>query len=129
MNHGAMDVLISNNVKATTSQKVKDILHMYHIKSYTSEPHHQHQTYTECCIGHIKDVMNWVLSFTGAPTILRYYVLCILCTSSISLPIVSEIFPLTNIYMVKPWIFPPCFVSISKSQSTILILILLLLPL
>ena len=76
MNHGAMDVLISNNVKATTSQKVKDILHMYHIKSYTSEPHHQHQTYTECCIGHIKDVMNWVLSFTGAPTILR--LLCLM---------------------------------------------------
>ena len=67
MNQRAMDVLISNNVKATTSQKLKDILRMYDIEYYTSEPHDQHQNYTECCIGHIKDVMNWVLTFTGAP--------------------------------------------------------------
>ena len=32
-----MDVHISDNAHTTTSQKVKDILHMYHIKSHTSE--------------------------------------------------------------------------------------------
>ena len=53
-----MDVLISNNAFAATSQKVKDILHMNHIKSQTSEPHHQHQNYAECCIGHTEDVTN-----------------------------------------------------------------------
>ena len=42
MNQGAMDVLISDNACAATSQIVKDILHMYCIKSHTSEPHHQH---------------------------------------------------------------------------------------
>ena len=33
-----MDVLISNNASAPTSQKVKDTLFMYCIKSGTSEP-------------------------------------------------------------------------------------------
>ena len=55
MNQGAMDVLISNSEYAGTSQKVKGILHMYHIKTCTSEPHHQHKNYPEHCIGHIKD--------------------------------------------------------------------------
>ena len=62
-----MDVLISDKAHAATSQKVTDILHMYCIKSCTGEPHHQHQNYTECCIGHIKHVTNHVLTFTGAP--------------------------------------------------------------
>ena len=58
MNQGAMGVLFSDNAKATACQKVKDILCMYHIKSYTSEPHHQHQNYAEHCIGHIKGITN-----------------------------------------------------------------------
>ena len=36
MNQGAIDVHISNNACGATSQKVKDILCMYHIKSHTS---------------------------------------------------------------------------------------------
>ena len=62
-----MGVLISNNACATASQKVKDILQMYCIKSHVSEPHHQNQNYTECCIRHIKNVMNHILTFTNAP--------------------------------------------------------------
>ena len=50
MNQGAMDILISNNACTATSQKVKDILHMYCVKSYNSEPHHQHKNYAEHCI-------------------------------------------------------------------------------
>ena len=67
MNLGAMDVLVSNNAHTATNQKVKDILCIYHIKYHISEHHHQHQNYTECCIGHIKHVMNHVLTFTHAP--------------------------------------------------------------
>ena len=63
-----MDVVISNNAHAATSQKVNDILHMYDIKSCTSEPHHQHQHYAECRIRHINDVTNHVLTFTSAPS-------------------------------------------------------------
>ena len=76
MNQGAMDVLISDNACAATSQKVKDILHIYHFKSCTSEPHHQHQDYAECCIGHIKDITNHVLTFTGALN--HLWLLCIM---------------------------------------------------
>ena len=63
-----MDVLISNNASAPTSQKVKDTLCMYCIKSGTSEPRH-HQNYAEHCIGHIKDVTNCILTFTSAPVV------------------------------------------------------------
>ena len=71
-----MDVLTSDNAYGAISQKVKDILHMYHIKSYTSEPHHQNQNYVECCIGHIKDVMNHVLTSTGGPK--NLWLLCLM---------------------------------------------------
>ena len=74
MSHGAMDVLISDKACTATSQKVKDIIHLYYIQSCTSKPHHQHQNYTKCCIGHIKDVMNHVLTSTGA-----HSNLCLLC--------------------------------------------------
>ena len=40
-----MDVLMSNNAHAPTSQEVKDILHMYCNKSHTSEPKYHHQNY------------------------------------------------------------------------------------
>ena len=49
---------------------------MYCIQSCTSEPHHQHKDYAECCIGHIKDVMNHVLTFTSAPS--NLLILCLM---------------------------------------------------
>ena len=71
-----MDVLISNNVKAETSQKVKDIVHMYCIQPCTSEPHHQHQNHAECCTRQNKGVMNCILTFTGAPN--NLWILCLI---------------------------------------------------
>ena len=76
MSHGAMDVLISDYAHAATSQKVKDILHMYCIESCTSDPHQQHQNYPKCCIGHIKDIMNHVLTFLIPPVISGCYASC-----------------------------------------------------
>ena len=75
MSCSAMDILplISDNSHAATSQKVKDILHLYHIQCHTSEPQYQHQNYAKCCIGHIKDVMNHVLTFTSVPVVYGYY--------------------------------------------------------
>ena len=46
-----MDVLISDNECAATSQKVKDTLHMYCIESCTSEPHDQHQNMVNAVLG------------------------------------------------------------------------------
>ena len=76
MNCGAMDVLISNSVCAATSQKVKDILCMYCIASCNSEPHCQHQNYPECCIRHIKDITNCILTCTSAPS--NLWLLCLM---------------------------------------------------
>ena len=64
-----MDVLISDNMKAETSQKVKDIFCMYCIEPCNSEPHHQHQNFAKRCMRHIQDVTNRVLAFTSAPAI------------------------------------------------------------
>ena len=44
MKRGAMEVHISDSVKAETNHNVKDILCMYKVSSCTSEPNHQHQT-------------------------------------------------------------------------------------
>ena len=49
---------------------------MYCIKSYTSEPHHQHQNYAECWIRHIKDFTHCILTFTGAPS--NLWLLCLM---------------------------------------------------
>ena len=112
MNQGAMDILISNDVKATTSQKVKDILCRYCIKPYSSEPHHQHHNSPECCIGHIKDVTNWVLPFTGAPNnlwllCLMYVVYILNITANSS---VGDISPHQHLYGQTPDISPTvCF--------------------
>ena len=85
---------------------------MYHIKSHTSEPHYQHQNYAECCIGHIKDVMNQVLTFTGALNSL--WLLCLMyieyiinITSNVS---ISDISPHQHLYGQTHHISPAlCF--------------------
>ena len=64
---GAMDLLISDRAQAETSRKVTDLLRMYRIRDYQSEPHHQHQNYAENRIGHIKRCANRVLERSGAP--------------------------------------------------------------
>ena len=108
--------LISNNERAGTSQKVKNILHMYHIKPYNSEPHHQHQNYAEHCSGHIKMSKAPYSPSQVPPITSSYYVLRMLSTSSTVLStVVLVIFHLTNICMVKLLIFPPHFVSHSMS--------------
>ena len=124
MSCGALDVLISDNACATTSQKVKDILHMYHIKSCTCEPHHQHQNYAKYCIGHIKDIMNHIFTFTSAPSnpwllCLMYVVYILNITPNNS---IGNMSPHQYLY-VKPLIFPPHFVFASMNQSTTWILI------
>ena len=76
MKREAIDILISDTKKAETSHEVKDILCMYKIGAQTSEPNHQHQHYVEWCIGHIKDVTNRVLTFSGPPR--NLWLLCLM---------------------------------------------------
>ena len=45
--HGAPNLLFSDNAKVQIGKRVKDILRMYHISDYQCEPHNQHQNYVE----------------------------------------------------------------------------------
>ena len=44
---GAMDLLISDRGEAEISNRVKDILWMYAIEDFQSEPHHKNQNFFE----------------------------------------------------------------------------------
>ena len=55
---GAMDCFISDGAKANISNRTKDLLRLFCIDDYQSDPHHQHQNYAENKIGKIKDVTN-----------------------------------------------------------------------
>ena len=44
---GAMDKLLSDSAKTEISSKVMDILRVYHISNWHSEPYHQNQNPTE----------------------------------------------------------------------------------
>ena len=76
---GAMETLISNGAKAANSNRAMDLLRLYHIKHYLSEPHHQHQNFAENRIGTLKDITNKVMDRTGCPPSMWYLVLCYVC--------------------------------------------------
>lgn len=72
---GAMDLLISDSAKVIVSGKVQDILRMYSMKDFQSEPHNQHQNFAERRIGTLKEYTNRVLDRTGAPG--EFWLLCL----------------------------------------------------
>ena len=65
--YGAMDLIVSDCAQAEVSNRVKDILWVYGVKDWQSEPHHQHQNYAERAYQEVKKFANWVLNWTGAP--------------------------------------------------------------
>ena len=65
--HGAPDVLLSDNAKAFLSHDVADILRHYRIQQNTSEPYYQHQNLAERRIQDIKRRINALLDRTGSP--------------------------------------------------------------
>ena len=93
-----MDVLISDNACTSTTQKVKDILHIYYINSETSDLHHQHQNYILNAVSGSSNMSQITYSPSWElPIIYGCYVLCRLCTFSTSLATVElVIFPLTT---------------------------------
>ena len=64
---GAMTKLISDYAKVEISNKVKDILRMYHSSSWNSEPYHQNQNPAEGRYFTIKSWTNTIMNRTGAP--------------------------------------------------------------
>ena len=69
-------MLQSDNARAQTGNKVKDLLRMYIIGDYQSEPHHQHQNSAEQHIGKLKNYLNTLLDRVGAPASLWLLALC-----------------------------------------------------
>ena len=67
---GAMDRLLSDHASIEISRKVQDLLRVYRIPQWTSEPHHQHQNPAERRIGTIIEATNNVMNHSGAPACL-----------------------------------------------------------
>ena len=64
---GAMTKLISDYAKVEISNKVKDILRMYHSSSWNSEPYHQNQNPAGGRYCTLKSWTNTIMNRTGAP--------------------------------------------------------------
>ena len=77
----AMTKLISDYAKVEISNKVKDILRMYHISSWNSEPCHQSQNPAEGRYCTLKSWTNTIMNRTGAPA--DCWLLCMIHASYI----------------------------------------------
>ncbi len=64
--HGAMDVLISDNARAQTSRRVREIQRAYRIKDRQSEPRQQHQNFAERRYRDFKARVKLIMDATGA---------------------------------------------------------------
>jgi hypothetical protein len=74
--HGAPNSLFSDNAKAQGGKRVLDILRLYGIKDFQSEPHHQHQNFSERKIGDTKRLTDAIMDRTGTQA--RFWLLCLL---------------------------------------------------
>ena len=64
---GAMTKLISDYAKVEISNKVQDILRMYHSSSWNSEPYHQKQNPAEGRYCTLKSWTNTIMNRSGSP--------------------------------------------------------------
>ena len=69
---GAMSILISDYAQVEISNKVKDILRMYHSSSWHSEPYHQNQNPAEWHYRTIKAWTNTILNRTRSLLVIVY---------------------------------------------------------
>ena len=103
-NRGAMHKLISDYAKVEISNKVQDILRMYHIKDWQSEPYHQNQNSAEGRYRTIKAWTNTIMNRTGSPA--NYWLLCMtyVCylLNHMSCASLNGEIPLTKLYGVTP---------------------------
>ena len=101
---GAMSKLISDYAKVEISNKVQDILRMYHIANWHSEPYHQNQNPAEGRYRTIKSWTNTIMNRTGAPA--NYWLLCMnyVCylLNHISCSSLQGEVPLTKLYGTTP---------------------------
>ena len=124
---GAPNLLFSDNAKTQTGFKVHDILRLYKIKDFQSEPHQQNQNYAERRIGELKDHINQVMDRTNTPP--KYWLLCALFLVSLLNVVASENIawktptewrtnqlPDISPFLVVPW-FAPVYYKVDGSTS------------
>ena len=87
---GAMTKLISDYAKVEISNKVKDILRMYHSSSWNSEPYHQNQNPAEGRYCTLKSWTNTIMNRSGAPA--DCWLLCMIHASYILNHLSCEVF-------------------------------------
>ena len=101
---GAMTKLISDYAKVEISNKVKDILRMYHSSSWNSEPYHQNQDPAEGRYCTLKSWTNTIMNRSGAPA--DCWLLCMIHASYILNHLSCEALggnvPLGMLYGVSP---------------------------
>ena len=101
---GAMTKLISDYAKVEISNKVKDILRMYHSSSWNSEPYHQNQNPAEGRYCTLKSWTNTIMNRSGAPA--DCWLLCMIHASYIlnhlSCEALGDNVPLGMLYGVSP---------------------------
>ena len=99
-----MTKLISDYAKVEISNKVKDILRMYHSSSWSSEPYHQNQNPAEGRYCTLKSLINTIMNRTGAPA--DCWLPCMIHASYILNHLSCEAFdgnvPLGMLYGVSP---------------------------
>jgi len=71
-----MSKLISDSAAVEISKKVQDILRVYNIDDWQSEPYNQHQNPAERRIGTVIGACNNVMNHTGSPACL--WLLCLM---------------------------------------------------
>ena len=101
---GAMTKLISDYAKVEISNKVKNILRMYHSTSWNSESYHKNQNPAEGRYCTIKSRTNTIMNRTGAPA--DCWLLCMIQASYILNHLSCESLhgnvPLGMLYDVSP---------------------------
>ena len=101
---GAMTKLISDYAKVEISNKVKDILRMYHSSSWNSEPYHQNQNPAKGRYCTLKSWTNTIMNRSGAPA--DCWLLCMIHASYILNHLLCEALagnvPLGMLYGVSP---------------------------
>ena len=99
-----MTKLISDYAKVEISNKVKDILRMYHSSSWNSEPYHQNQNPAEGRYCTLKSWTNTIMNRSGAPA--DCWLLCMIHASYILNHLSCEALggnvPLGMLYGVSP---------------------------
>ena len=116
---GAMTKLISDYSKVEISNKVKDILRMYHSSSWNSEPYHQNQNPAEGRYCTLKSWTNTIMNRSDAPA--DCWLLCMIhdsyFLSHLSCEALAGNVPLGMLYGVSPDISESASFSYTLSNN------------